>query len=518
MWRSLWFWLALLGGSLLYARNISAPWLADDYGIYFHIQQKGISALIATPGGLFFRPLTFLSYGLDYLLWDFDPLIAHLTNLIWHIICVVLLGLFAEQLLLHFGWQRNNAQRVAGVAMGLFMVMPAHGEAVIWIASRADMIACAFALMSLLYWLRAIARPRYGMEDGIALLCFVLGLFAKESVVPLPLMITLWVGLFHREGWRRVLPFWVVLFLYLLLRFAGVGGIGGYPQAYDALRQPWWGIVHIGVYFWQMVVPAPLFGLGGDVGDTLLYGVWLASLVILGVALWRACPIETPCTKPLLLLLGFWSVSALLPVMWFKPSPWHWLNSRFVYFPSVWLAMGVGILIVPYLSSRRVISVLIALAVVYTLGTLRANNDWYTASLISLQTLRDIQLLPSDRPILIISAPDHYRGAYIWRTSLQEAVALSAPEKKGRVWLLSRFTMRLTPNVSVVPQNGGWGLTAEKDVFLMPEGNSTYPNWQTVIAITPNRIQLRRIPEGYFWLTFREGHFVSVSEDTLLRE
>ena len=38
MERSGWFWLALVGGALLYGRNGGAPFLADDYSIYYYIR------------------------------------------------------------------------------------------------------------------------------------------------------------------------------------------------------------------------------------------------------------------------------------------------------------------------------------------------------------------------------------------------------------------------------------------------------------------------------------------------
>jgi len=130
--------------------------------------------------------------------------------------------------------------------------------------------------------------------------------------------------------------------------------------------------------------------------------------------------------------------------------------------------------------------------------------------------LHDLQALPSDRPVMILSVPGHYQGAYIWRTSLKEALALYAPDKTGRVWFLSRFTMRLTPYVSLVSQNGSWQWRQPHDIFLLPEGGTLYPNWRAVVQIEPHRLTLREIPSGYRWLTFEKGRWKEVSEDARL--
>ncbi|MER3401942.1 MAG: hypothetical protein C4337_01225 [Armatimonadota bacterium] len=49
-----------------------------------------------------------------------------------------LLIVFIERFLKDYGFGEREARRAGWLAVGLFIVIPAHGEAIIWIASRAD--------------------------------------------------------------------------------------------------------------------------------------------------------------------------------------------------------------------------------------------------------------------------------------------------------------------------------------------------------------------------------------------
>src|SRR5262249_37917267 len=78
---------------------------------------------------------------------------------------------------------------VALAAAALFVVHPAHVEAVAWISSRKDLVAAAFALPSLLTYLRY--RPggaRGGGWYGVSLLLFLPAVSGKLSVATFPLL------------------------------------------------------------------------------------------------------------------------------------------------------------------------------------------------------------------------------------------------------------------------------------------------------------------------------------------
>ncbi len=454
---------------------------------------------------MFYRPLVSLNYFLDYRLWGLNPTLSHLVSIGWHLVCVALVGVVAVRWGRLMGVDLARLPQVAPFSMLVFALLPAHAEAVAWIASRADLIATAFGLISLICMGEAVRRSRWSWYDGLAWLAFGIGLFTKESVALLPLMVGIWLWSLHRSQVYRVLPLFGVLALYLAVRTLVVGGIGGYPEGMEVVRQPWWGVVHLGVYLLQMVLPAPLFGFGRDWGDTALF--LLAGVGIVGIGVHapsKAC-------GGWYRLLGVWCVLSLLPVVFFKPSLWHPLNSRYTYLASVWLAIGIGL----WLSHQKAtLWQRVALGVFmmsYGMGTLSSAFAWRVAGQIaesSLQSLREVAL---DRPVVLLSIPDHYRGAYIWRTSLQEALALYAPERTAPVYALSRFTMRLKPDTAVRFQTNIATLSRSEDLFLTPEGSPTYPEWQAIIEITPTMLRLERpLPKATLLMRYEGGRFVPV--------
>jgi hypothetical protein len=77
---------------------------------------------------------------------------------------------------------------------------------------------------------------------------------------------------------------------------------------------------------------------------------------------------------------------------------------------------------------------------------------------------------PADKPLVILSLPDHFHGAYIWRVSLREGVAVLLPERASQpMYALSRFTMRLRADGRVQYADGVATLSSPDDIFLPPE-------------------------------------------------
>jgi hypothetical protein len=509
--RGLFGGLLLLGG-LLYAPHLTAPFVSDDYFIFWRLQRGGPFGLITHEPTGFYRPLTSLLYYLDYWLWGMQPFWSHLVDVGWHLLCAWLVARFALYWWQERGWSSERAEWAALLAMGLFLVLPAHVEAVAWFAGRADMVATAAAVGCLLL-LRARVREGRVLYAGLALLCFALGLFAKESLLTFPLVVWLWLRRLgvSRAGWRTV-PYWVVVALFWWLRMQAVGGLGAYPGAWETLYQPWRLALHLLLYLAQLPMPTVLFGLGRDGLDTLLWLGWLGGVLLMARAfIKRAAPTPLPWAD-VGMLTGFALIS-LLPVLLFKPSPWHFLNSRYSYLASVWvLVLGAGIVAQLWGSSRNVRWGFWVVALLYAIGTVRQATAWAIAGSIAQTSLQSLRELPADRPLVLISVPDHYRGAYIWRTGLQEAIRLLLPERAQQpLYALSRFTMRLSPDTAVHYAAGEAWLSRREDIFLPPEGlvppAEAAPHYQ----VAPQRLQIDpRWARGYLLLRYQDGRFVPI--------
>ena len=162
----------------------------------------------------YYRPLTTLTYVLDYALHAEEPFGYHVTNGLLHALGSALVVLMLRRL--ELGW------RVAVLAGALFAVHPIHSENVAWIAGRTDLVAFALSAISVLLHCGSLERARgsTGRRARVvgAALVFALALLAKEMAV----VVVAWLGLVHlvlrKEGWgtalRAVAPYAAVFVLY----------------------------------------------------------------------------------------------------------------------------------------------------------------------------------------------------------------------------------------------------------------------------------------------------------------
>ena len=186
-------------------------------------------------------PVTWLTFGLDYVLWGMEPFGYHLTNLVLHAAGAVLFYLIALRLLRKATALPVAALRTAAAAASLFFALhPLRAESVAWATERRDVLSGLFFFLTILLYLRASEREgtprRWLLATSIA--CFILGLFSKSILMTLPLVLILldvyplrrldpspWRW---REGSYRRL--WVEKIPYAVLGLAGAV-LGYYGQA-----------------------------------------------------------------------------------------------------------------------------------------------------------------------------------------------------------------------------------------------------------------------------------------------
>jgi protein O-mannosyl-transferase len=161
-------------------------------------------------------PVTWLTFGLDYLLWGMNATGYHLTSVLIHAWNAALVYLVAARLL-EAGASGLAPPQVlrTGAALGapVWALHPLRVESVAWLTERRDVVSGGFALLAVLAYLTAarrtdasgrLHRGYYGLAVG----AFALAVFAKSIVVGLPLVLIA-LDVFPlrrlRGGWRRVL-------------------------------------------------------------------------------------------------------------------------------------------------------------------------------------------------------------------------------------------------------------------------------------------------------------------------
>jgi tetratricopeptide (TPR) repeat protein len=166
---------------LVYANTLGNGFVFDDnYYVFENPAAKTISPAdwFRPTSNNVFRPVTFATLALNWVISAGRPLGYHLVNILLHAAVVVLLYLLLQMLLARL----PQATTIAFASALLFAVHPIHTEAVAWITGRSELLAAGWLLAAWLFHLRNQQLP--------ALLCFVPALLAKESaVVFLPLVL-----------------------------------------------------------------------------------------------------------------------------------------------------------------------------------------------------------------------------------------------------------------------------------------------------------------------------------------
>jgi protein O-mannosyl-transferase len=142
------------------------------------------------------HPLTWLSHALDCQLYGLNPGGHHSTNILFHVLNVVLLFLLLRR--------ATGAEKPSLLVASLFALHPLNVESVAWIAERKNVLSTFFFLLALAAYGWYALQPNVKRYLTVAAL-FALGLAAKPMVITLPfvlLLIDYW-PLQRIQGWDQ---------------------------------------------------------------------------------------------------------------------------------------------------------------------------------------------------------------------------------------------------------------------------------------------------------------------------
>jgi tetratricopeptide (TPR) repeat protein len=183
---------AALLAVLVYANSLANGFAYDDVWI---IQNRDLvhsfgrlPELLTTDywpdrfGSGLYRPLTLLTYAIDWQLWGGDPLGFHLVNILLH---AAVAGALTALLLRLFPWWG------ALVGGAVFAVHPVHTEAVANVVGRAELLTALFMISACLIYLDKLrSEDRLGLARTATIAAlYVLSMLSKELGVVLPALL-----------------------------------------------------------------------------------------------------------------------------------------------------------------------------------------------------------------------------------------------------------------------------------------------------------------------------------------
>jgi hypothetical protein len=349
-----------------------------------------------TTAGLF-RPVTTLTYAVNYAIHGRAPLGYHLVNLLLHVVASLLVLSLARRLA--EATMPDRAPWVALVAGLLFAVHPVHVEAVAPIVGRKELLSTVFALGALLtaFSGRGAARSLGRLAAAIAL--GALGVLANEGSAVMPLLYGIVAvavpgaaGLVDHPGFedgkaRRALLRAVLVSLALGLSVVPYFALRGLPAGVPVEAQWLAGVPRSTVTYTTSRILAEyvrMLAFPSFLGTDFAYAARVALVPAPGPVLWASLLVWVPLVVGALVFLRrwplpsagiLWTFGALLPVLHLFPIG-VLMAERLTYLPSAGFCLAAGAVIG---SVRRTPAVVAGVAALVLLLGVRSGvraADW----------------------------------------------------------------------------------------------------------------------------------------------
>lgn len=155
-----------------------------------------------------YQPLTFLTYWLDYAVFGLKPVGFYATQIILHLINVLLVFFLMKEI--------SESDELALVTALIFGIHPLQVDTVAMLNQRENLLAALFASLSMMMYIRWKNR-RSLLHIGAAFCCLGMSLLSEASWVILPVLLNL-INLIREgslsRGFLSTVPFFVVSALF----------------------------------------------------------------------------------------------------------------------------------------------------------------------------------------------------------------------------------------------------------------------------------------------------------------
>src|SRR5437899_4027780 len=332
----------------------------DDQGYVF--QNPQITTGLTSTGILWafthswmqnWHPLTWISHMLDCQLFGLNAGGHHFTNVLLHMIAVILLFLVLREM-------TGALWRSAFVA-AVFAIHPLRVESIAWVAERKDVLSGVFFMLTLGAYVRYVREPS-GIHHLVVALFFALGLMAKPMLVTLPLVLLLldyWpldrfsyisstkskfkTGTAHWRSQKSIVTRLILEKVPLLVLSAASSVITLFAQrqagvSTESLPLSWRinnALVSYVAYIWQMICPIRLALVYPHPEYRLSF--WVVAAAIAFLAGVTTVVLTFGKTHRYLITGWFWYVGMLVPVIGVMQVGPQARADRYTYLPQIGL-------------------------------------------------------------------------------------------------------------------------------------------------------------------------------------
>lgn len=333
-----------------------------------------------------YLPLTMLSYMIEYSMFGLDPSGYHITNLLLHLACIVLVFLLIYKI-------KPNIY-LASVVAGVFALHPMHVESVSWISERKDVLYAVFYLGGLIAYLNYIGKPS-AKNYLLALLLFVFSLLSKTVAVSFPLLLVAFDWYKGRPLWSRKvilekLPFFALSLVFGLvgIYFTSTGNDTSTPDI-AWIHRPFIVATAMMIYLYKFIAPFDLMNYyyypDTSAGSLPGHFYWLSAILVLIIVAALIWIIKSKKHQRDLLLGWAFFIIPTFFILQIIPAGRAFAAERYTYLSYIGLAWIFGIVTMDKIADASVKNTslratLIAIVIFFVLGfsflSWERNKDW----------------------------------------------------------------------------------------------------------------------------------------------
>ncbi len=200
-----------------------------------------------------YHPITMFSLAINYSMSGLDASSYHITNLLLHIINIVLVFFLSKRLF-------KNANNIIPICIAAgFAIHPMHVESVAWVTERKDLLFTLFYILGMLFYLKS-KEGNYKRFIGLSFFVFILSLLSKPSAVTFPIALFLLDYLNKRDFSKTLIlekiPFFIIaiIFGFITIGIQGDVAIGDFSN-YSVLNRISFAFYGILFYLWNFILP-----------------------------------------------------------------------------------------------------------------------------------------------------------------------------------------------------------------------------------------------------------------------
>jgi len=382
--------IVAISAFLVYSPTLTSEFVWDDLHYKTNPARIGSNPYsFFLESKVYYRPLLHLSVVLDYSFWNLNPFGYHLTNILLHTLCSILV--FLTGLLIFspkttmpvIKTQPITIQHPAVLsfmAAIFFALHPIHTESVAWINGRTDIMSTIFMLFAFISSILYLKEPRK-IALLLSTLFFLFALFCKENAVSLIGIVFVYgmvMDMSKRKIFLTELSLFAGFIVYLVLRSGGgLAELAAAPGTHEAFFSStvtagnFFNLISMGIgfYFEKLVFPFHLNIFPSLPESPIYYFIVIAPLLTGCFLYFKGKRLEVFVISWIIITL----TPSLLILFSQVASP---VAERYLYMPSIGFAMLLSMLIGRIKGRRFVLILPLSILAIYPLMTIDRLGDW----------------------------------------------------------------------------------------------------------------------------------------------